>query len=66
MGEEVFGRGNYSLKAIQKAILDPIWDFLDRGGTTLYQIKIENYFDSKGLSFFRKFCCLFREKFRFI
>jgi geranylgeranyl diphosphate synthase type I len=30
--EEVFGRGNYSLKAIQKAILDPIWDFLDRGG----------------------------------
>jgi geranylgeranyl diphosphate synthase type I len=30
--EEVFGRGNYSLKAIQKAILDPIWNFLDRGG----------------------------------
>jgi geranylgeranyl diphosphate synthase type I len=30
--EEVFGRGNYSLSAIQKAILDPIWDFLDRGG----------------------------------
>jgi geranylgeranyl diphosphate synthase type I len=30
--EKVFGRGNYSLKAIQKAILDPIWDFLDRGG----------------------------------
>jgi geranylgeranyl diphosphate synthase type I len=30
--EEVFGKGNYSLKAIQKAILDPIWDFLDRGG----------------------------------
>jgi geranylgeranyl diphosphate synthase type I len=30
--KEVFGKGNYSLKAIQKAILDPIWDFLDRGG----------------------------------
>jgi geranylgeranyl diphosphate synthase type I len=30
--KEVFGRGDYSLKAIQKAILDPIWDFLDRGG----------------------------------
>jgi geranylgeranyl diphosphate synthase type I len=30
--EKVFGKGNYSLKAIQKAILDPIWDFLDRGG----------------------------------
>jgi geranylgeranyl pyrophosphate synthase len=30
--DEVFGRGDYSLKAIQKAILDPIWDFLDRGG----------------------------------
>jgi geranylgeranyl diphosphate synthase type I len=30
--EEVFGRGDYSLKAIQKAILDSIWDFLDRGG----------------------------------
>jgi geranylgeranyl diphosphate synthase type I len=29
---EVFGRGDYSLKAIQKAILDPIWNFLDRGG----------------------------------
>jgi len=30
--EEVFGRGDYSLRAIQEAILDPIWDFLDRGG----------------------------------
>ena len=30
--EEVFGKGNYSLKAIQETILDPIWDFLDRGG----------------------------------
>jgi geranylgeranyl diphosphate synthase type I len=30
--EKVLGRGNYSLKAIQKAILDPIWDFLERGG----------------------------------
>ena len=30
--EKVFGKGNYSLKAIQKAILDPVWDFLDRGG----------------------------------
>jgi geranylgeranyl diphosphate synthase type I len=30
--EEVFGKGNYSLKAIQKAILDPIWNFLDSGG----------------------------------
>jgi len=30
--EEVFGKGNYSLRAIQKTILDPIWDFLDRGG----------------------------------
>jgi geranylgeranyl diphosphate synthase type I len=30
--EKVFGKGNYSLEAIQRAILDPIWDFLDRGG----------------------------------
>jgi len=30
--KEVFGKGNYSLKAIQKAILNPIWNFLDRGG----------------------------------
>jgi geranylgeranyl diphosphate synthase type I len=30
--EEVFGRGDYSLRAIQEAILDPIWNFLDRGG----------------------------------
>ena len=30
--KEVFGKGDYSLRAIQKAILDPIWDFLDRGG----------------------------------
>lgn len=30
--DEIFGKGNYSLRAIQKAILDPIWDFLDRGG----------------------------------
>lgn len=31
---EVFGKEKYrfSLRAIQKAILDPIWNFLDRGG----------------------------------
>jgi geranylgeranyl diphosphate synthase type I len=29
---KVFGKGDYSLKAIQEAILNPIWDFLDRGG----------------------------------
>jgi geranylgeranyl diphosphate synthase type I len=31
--EEIFGKRSYILKkAIQGAILDPIWDFLDRGG----------------------------------
>ncbi len=30
--KEFFGKGDYSLRAIQKAVLDPIWNFLDRGG----------------------------------
>jgi len=31
--EEIFGKRNrFPKKAIQKTILDPIWDFLDRGG----------------------------------